>query len=101
MQDLASLFVISERQVQRLTAQGVLKLARNSKGQTIRARYVLGDAVAGYVKHLRQSIADDPDAARYQRARSRRMEALAQLELLRLKQARGALLSRHAYLMAG
>src|SRR5262249_19034905 len=45
-------------------------------------------------KHLRQSIADDPDSARYQSARSSRMEALAKIEALRLAELRGDVMSR-------
>jgi len=77
VQDLASMFLISERQVQRLSAQGILKLARNSKRQTIRGRYVLGDAVSQYVKYLRESLGGDPNEGLYLSARAKRMQCMA------------------------
>lgn len=65
------MFRVSERAVRRLTVQGILKLARNSKRQAIPGRYELDDAVGRYADHLRQAVADDPDAQRYQAARAR------------------------------
>jgi phage terminase Nu1 subunit (DNA packaging protein) len=91
VQDLASMFSISERQVQRLTVQGVLKLARNSKRQTIKARYRLGEAVSAYVRHMQERNGTDPCEALYTTARARRMEALAQKEELNLRLFKGDL----------
>lgn len=82
VQDLAAMFLVSERQVQRLTNQGILRVATDSKGKIVRGRYVLGDAVASYVKHLRESVANNPEAKLYEVARRRRMEALAERERL-------------------
>ena len=85
------MFLMSERQVQRLANEGILRLATDTAGKSIRGRYILGDAVAGYVKHLRESVADNPEAKLYQSARTRRMDALAQKEELDLKLRKGQL----------
>lgn len=91
IQEVATMFRVSERQVQRLTSQGILRLALDSKGQTVRGRYVLGDVVASYVKQLRDSIADNPQEKLYQIARRRRMEVLAEREELDLMVQKGEL----------
>src|SRR6267143_2650070 len=85
LSDLASLCVCSERTIQRLTKEGVLRLAKDRNRRLLRGRYVLGDAMPRFVEHLRDSITnDDPNAAAYAQARSRRMQALAESEELRV-----------------
>jgi hypothetical protein len=91
VQELATMFAISERQVQRLTAQGTLGLATDAKGKNIPGRYVVGEAVSRYVKHLRASIAESPQQKLYANARMRRMVALAEHEELEMKLRRNEL----------
>jgi phage terminase Nu1 subunit (DNA packaging protein) len=85
------MFLISERQIQRLTNQGILRLATDNKRQVIRGRYVLGEVVGSYAKHLRDSVAQDPEEKRYKAARARRMNALARKEELELEAREGDL----------
>ena len=91
VQELASMLLISERQIQRLTAQGTLALTKDGKGRSVRGRYALGDAVARYVKHLRESMAHNPEQKLYESARTRRMDAIAEREELALKLQKGQL----------
>ena len=89
--DLSAMLNISEMAIRRLRVQGVLPLARNSRRQVIAGRYVLGETISRYVKHLRDSTADNPNEALYTTARARRMQALAQREELNLKLRAGEL----------
>jgi hypothetical protein len=74
LSDLATLCVCSERTIQRLTKQGVLRLAKDRQRRIMRGRYELGDAMPRFVEHLRDSIpSDDPNARAYVEARARRM----------------------------
>ena len=96
VQDLASMFLVSERQIYRLTVQGVLRLARNKKRQSVRGRYTLQDAVSRYVEHLRLLLATRNGAAEedYTAARAQRMAALAQQEAMRVQEMRDELLRK-------
>ena len=84
--DLAALVVLSERQIQRLTNQGVFALARNRQGRFVRAKYVLGRAVSG----LHQAPTGNPLRAIRTRkptrqSRARRMAAHAEAAELALQ----------------
>jgi phage terminase Nu1 subunit (DNA packaging protein) len=93
LSDLAALCVVSERQIQRLAKQGVLRLAKDRNRRLLRGRYVLGDAVPRFIEHLRDSItSDDPNAAAYAEARARRMAANAEMMQLELRHKKGELL---------
>jgi hypothetical protein len=71
LSDLAALCVCSERTIQRLTKQGVLRLAKDRQRRIMRGRYELGDAMPRFVEHLRDSItSDDPNARAYAEARA-------------------------------
>jgi hypothetical protein len=95
LSDLASLCVVSERTIQRLTKQGVLRQAKDRERRIMRGRYVLGESVPRFVEHLRDSItSDDPNAAAYVEARARRMQASAAMTEMQLKLQRGELLER-------
>jgi phage terminase Nu1 subunit (DNA packaging protein) len=89
--DLAALVALSERQVQRLTNQGVFPLARNRQGRFARAKYILGQAVPRFVKHLRETLSRDANEEFYKEARARRMAAHAAAAELTLKLQRGKL----------
>jgi hypothetical protein len=82
---LAELSVLSVRQIQRLVKDGVISLARDKKGNPIRARVVLGEAVPKLFEHSRNTHAvGDPAIARFRRARAKREEAdaaMAEIEL--------------------
>jgi hypothetical protein len=95
LSDLAALCVVSDRTIQRLTKQGVLRLAKDRKTRgPLAGRYELGE-MARFVEHLRDSIANDsPSEAAYAGARARRMTALAEAEQLRLQATRGELVRR-------
>ena len=83
LSDLATLLVVSERQVQRLVKQGIIPLAKNKAGQQQRGRFVLGEAVPHYAEHLRDSLLDaDPNETAYNKARAERMQSLARLTAL-------------------
>src|SRR5262245_11854775 len=90
--DLATLLVISERQIQRLVKQGVIPLAKNKQGQNLRARFVLGEAVPRYLEHLRDSVLVDANEEAYQSARARRMQAAARQAELQLGRDSGELI---------
>jgi hypothetical protein len=90
-QDLASLCSISERSIQRLVHQRILRLARNRKRQVIRGRFVLGEAIPAFVQHLQERNGSDPQEELYKKARRLRMECLAQREMLCLRRDRGEL----------
>jgi phage terminase Nu1 subunit (DNA packaging protein) len=94
LSDLASLCVCSERTIQRLTKQGVLRQAKDNKTRRLlRGRYELGDAMPRFVEHLRDSItSDDPNARAYVEARARRMQASAESEEMDLRLKRGELI---------
>ena len=92
--DLATLLVMSERQIQRLTVQGILRRAKDKNGQLLRGRYVLGDAVSRYVEHLRDSLLADPSGEAYNQARARRMQAAADQAQLQLGRESGELIRR-------
>lgn len=93
--DLASLCVVSESTIARLTKSGVLRLAKDKQRRVLRGRYELGDAMPRFVEHLRDSIARaDPSERAYQQARARRMESAAQLQQLELDEKKDQLLQR-------
>jgi phage terminase Nu1 subunit (DNA packaging protein) len=89
--DLAALTMLSERQIQRLTAQGIFRRARNRQGQSMNGRYVLGEAIPAYIEHLRTSIEGDALETAYQKARARRMRAAAEGMELELQVKKGKL----------
>ena len=88
---LATLVVLSERQIQRLTNQGVFALARNRQGRFVRAKYILGQAVSHYIRHLRETLSRDESEESYKASRSRRMAAHAAAAELALQVQRGRL----------
>ena len=91
--DLAALTGHSERTIKRLTAQGIVKLAHDSKGQKLKNRYVAGEACPRVCEYLRdQVLIDDPHEALYRQSRARKMTALAESEEMRVKLQRHELL---------
>jgi phage terminase Nu1 subunit (DNA packaging protein) len=89
---LSEVIGISVRQVHHLVAEGVLKQTRvNSR------RYCLAESVQSYLKYQRAYVAKEcsKDTSAYDRARTRRMTALAETEELHLKRVRGELLQRN------
>jgi phage terminase Nu1 subunit (DNA packaging protein) len=90
--DLASLVVVSTRQIRELTRRGVLKLAKDKNLRALKARYILGVSVPVFCEHLRDTLAsDDPNEQLYQAARAERMQASARMTQLKLKEAEGQL----------
>jgi phage terminase Nu1 subunit (DNA packaging protein) len=89
--DLATLTVQSERSVQRLTKQGIFRLAKDRQGRQLKGRFVVGECVPAFCEHLRELATDDPNEAAYKAARARRMEASAAAAELAVKLQRGQL----------
>ena len=86
--DLGVLLAMSQRTIERLENQRVLKRVTKPRQH---ARYVLGKVVPAYVEHLRKSVEADPHEASYTAARARRMVALARKEELALATEQGVL----------
>jgi phage terminase Nu1 subunit (DNA packaging protein) len=86
--ELAALIKLSERQIQRLTNKGVFALAQKRQG---RVKYILGEAVSGYVQHLRETLSRDANAEAYSSARALRITAEAEMAQLKLQQYKGLL----------
>lgn len=85
---LATLLLLSARRVQQLTEGGIFQRARDpATGQELKGRYRLRESVSAYVVYLRDNRPVDAAEMDYQRHRSRRMSALADIEQLRLKTA--------------
>jgi hypothetical protein len=93
LSDVAVLSGYSERNVQRLTKSGLIKLARDAKGRPLRGRYVIGLTLPVLAEHTRDlAVADDPHARAYVEARARRMNASAESEEMDLRLKRGELI---------
>ena len=92
LSDLATLTVQSERTVQRLTKQGIFRLARDRRGRQLKARFVLGEVIPAFCEHLRELATADPHESSYAEARARRMQASAESEEMDLRLKRGELL---------
>jgi phage terminase Nu1 subunit (DNA packaging protein) len=83
---LARLFDVTPRHIQRLTADGVLQRARDVDGTELRGRYELLLNVRAYVKYLRtQARLDDASESKYVQLRNQKMAAEAEQAELRLK----------------
>jgi hypothetical protein len=90
LETLADLSALSVRQIQRLVKNRVISLARDKKGNPIRARVVLGEAVPKLFEHSRNTHAvGDPAIARFRRARAQREEADAAMAKIELGYQRG------------
>ncbi len=91
--DLAALTGHSQRTIQRLAAQGIIKQARDQKGRKLSNRYRAGDACPRVCEYLRdQVLINDPDEASYRAARARKMAAEAAMSESALRLQRGELL---------
>lgn len=87
LSDVAALTVQSERSIQRLVKSGVIRLAKDRQRRQLKGRFVLGDCIPRICEHLRdQMTAADPNAAAYAEARARRMQCVAEVAELELKQ---------------
>ena len=87
LSDVAALTVQSERSIQRLVKSGVIRLAKDRQRRQLKGRFVLGDCIPRICEHLRdQMTAADPNAAAYAEARARRMQCVAKVAELELKQ---------------
>jgi phage terminase Nu1 subunit (DNA packaging protein) len=94
LSDVAALTVQSERSVQRLTKQGVLRVAKDSQGRELRARFVLDEVIPQFCEYLRELSSADPHSEAYNHARCRRMNALAEVEENALRLQSGELIER-------
>jgi phage terminase Nu1 subunit (DNA packaging protein) len=92
--DLSTLTVLSERQIQRLVTQGILKRAKNKRGQLLRARFVLSEVIPAFIEHLRDSLLDDPSDRELKTAKTRRAVAMAATAELDLEARRGVYLRK-------
>jgi phage terminase Nu1 subunit (DNA packaging protein) len=90
---LATLFDISERHIQRLIVDGVLKRATDpDTGKELRGRFDLVHNVRAYCKYLReQARLDDASESMYVRLRNQKMAADAEQAGLRLAMFKGRL----------
>jgi hypothetical protein len=70
LSDIAVLSGYGERHVQRLTRNGLIKLARDKRGKPLPGRYVIGLTLPVLAEHTRDlATADDKHAAAYNQAR--------------------------------
>jgi len=93
--DLAIWFDVDPTHIQRLTHDGVLRLARTESGKEIKGRYDAGENVQAFVKHLRKLNRKDysgEDEAR--RLRNIKLAADAKISQLKAKVASGELIDR-------
>lgn len=91
-EQLAKLFDITERHVNRLTLEGVLARAKDDNGATIRGRFPLLDNVRAYCKYLRtQARLDDASESKYVMLRNQRMACMGEEAALRLAVLKGKL----------
>ena len=80
----AELAVLSPRQIQRLIKDGIISLARDKRGNQLRGRVVIGEALPRLFEYAREHAAGDPSVARFRAARAEKEEAeaaMAQIEL--------------------
>lgn len=95
--ELAKFFACTYQMVQNLTRAGVIQKAKNPDGSEMLGRYDLLVCNVAYIKHLRARAgvkglpADTETEARWQSARTARMEANAKRDLLRLEREEGRL----------
>jgi len=89
-EELGQLAVLSTRQIQRLVKARVISLAKNKRGQPLRGRVFLGEAVPRLFEHVRDTIVgDNPDEKRYRRARAAKEECAAKSAQMELDYQRG------------
>src|SRR5262245_60684297 len=89
--ELAQWIDVTPRYVQKLTADGVIKRARDKDKNELRGRYT-GLAVRDYVRYLHSRLRlDDDGEARYSALRNERLAAEAEMAQLKLKQIKGQL----------
>jgi hypothetical protein len=89
-EELGQLAVLSTRQVQRLVKARVINLAKNKRGQPLRGRVFLGEAIPRLFEHLRDTaVMDDPNERRYRAARAQKEECFAQSAQIELDYQRG------------
>jgi phage terminase Nu1 subunit (DNA packaging protein) len=98
---LSEIIGISSRQVERFTEAGVLKAVRSSK---LRGRcYRLAESVQRFITHEKQRVAEQSasrnGSSGYNRARERRMNALATLAEYETALRTGELLERSQVMM--
>jgi hypothetical protein len=90
LETLSSLSVLSVRQLNRLIKARVITLATNKRGQPLRGRVFLGEAIPRLFEHVRDSIVmDDPSERRYRAARARKEECAAKSAEIELDYERG------------
>jgi hypothetical protein len=93
LSDVAVLSGYGERNIQRLTKSGLIKLARDEKGRPLRARYVIGLTLPVLAEHTRDlAVANDPHEQLYAQSRARRMRCAAESAALDLRLKTGKLL---------
>jgi hypothetical protein len=86
---LAKLLVMTSRRVRQLTEEGVLQRARDRvTGEELKGRYLLKESINAYVVFVRDHRYADPAETSYQVSRGKRMAALAEIELLKLRRVR-------------
>jgi hypothetical protein len=89
-EELGQLAVLSTRQIQRLVKARVISLAKNKRGQPLRGRVFLGEAIPRLFEHLRNTaIMDDPNERRYRAARAQKEECFAESARMELEYERG------------
>jgi phage terminase Nu1 subunit (DNA packaging protein) len=90
--DLSALVVVSERTIQRLAKEGVIPLAKNKRGQPMRGKFVLGEAVPRFIENLRDRFVEtDPTKAAFNHDRARKMKIEADSAQMDLEEKRGVL----------
>lgn len=88
----AKLLKLQPRQVQQLTADGVLQRARDEDGSEIKGRYVMVQCVHGYIDYLRARVPlEGSSEDEWQQLRTRRMAFESEMAELKLNLLKGKL----------
>ena len=85
---LSALVVLSPRQLQRLVKDGVIHLAKDKRGNRLRGRVVLGEALPRLFEYARESVGD-PAVGRFRRARADMTQSHAEIARIELATKRG------------
>jgi hypothetical protein len=89
---VAKLIKLQPRQVQQLTAEGVLHRARDADGTEIRGRYHMVECVHGYIDYLRaRTPIEGSSEHEYDKLRTRRMAFESEMAELKLNLLKGTL----------
>jgi hypothetical protein len=89
LQTLSALSLLSPRQLQRLIKDGIISLARDKRGDRLRGRVILGEALPKLFEYAREHASSDPSVARFRAARAEREEADAAMAKIELGYQRG------------